>query len=348
MALSPQLLTFLGLGLGTLITFMSSHWLLAWMGLEISTLAMMPLMIQQHHPRAIEATVKYFITQSTGAAILLFASITNAWLTGQWDIHQMTHPFPTTLISLALAIKLGLAPFHFWLPEVLQGQNLTTGLLLSTWQKLAPFIVLLQLHHSNTTLLIGLGLASTILGGWGGLDQTQLRKILAYSSITHMGWIILVLQFNPTLALVSLLVYIGMTVSTFLSFKMTKSTNINSMASSSTTAPIVTALIPIILLSLAGLPPLTGFMIKWMILAELAKQDLAVTAVLAALTSLLSIFYYLRLSYVLSLVMSVNNPLGAVSWRLNTVQHTTLLSFTTTVTLIFLPMTPPFMALTPL
>jgi len=89
---------------------------------------------------------------------------------------------------LALALKVGLAPAHFWLPEVLQGLDLTTGLILSTWQKLAPFALIVQVAPSvNSYLMITLGLASTFIGGWGGLNQTQLRKILAYSSIAHLG-----------------------------------------------------------------------------------------------------------------------------------------------------------------
>lgn len=82
------------------------------MGLEINTLAIIPLIAQLHHPRAVEATTKYFLTQATAAAMLLFASTTNAWLTGQWDIYQMAHPLPVTLITLALALKVGLAPLH--------------------------------------------------------------------------------------------------------------------------------------------------------------------------------------------------------------------------------------------
>lgn len=82
------------------------------MGLEINTLAIIPLIAQHHHPRAVEATTKYFLTQATAAATLLFASITNAWLTGQWDIQQMTHPLATTIIIIALALKIGLAPIH--------------------------------------------------------------------------------------------------------------------------------------------------------------------------------------------------------------------------------------------
>nr|YP_009477943.1 NADH dehydrogenase subunit 2 [Amarsipus carlsbergi]BBD19830.1 NADH dehydrogenase subunit 2 [Amarsipus carlsbergi] len=345
--MNPYILATLlfGLGLGTTITFASSHWLLAWMGLEMNTLAIIPLMAQNHHPRAVEATTKYFLTQATAAAMLLFASTTNAWLTGQWNIDQMTHPLPTTMIILALALKIGLAPVHAWLPEVLQGLDLTTGLILSTWQKLAPFALLLQIHPTNSSLLMGLGLMSTMVGGWGGLNQTQLRKILAYSSIAHLGWMMLVMQFSPSLTLLTLLTYFVMTFSTFLVFKLNKATNINMLATSWTKTPALTALTPLVLLSLGGLPPLTGFMPKWLILQELSKQDLAPMATLAALTALLSLYFYLRLSYAMTLTMSPNNLTGTTPWRLPSIQLTLPLSMSLVATLTLLPLTPAITAM---
>nr|WMN13888.1 NADH dehydrogenase subunit 2 [Psychrolutes paradoxus] len=345
--MNPYILSALlfGLGLGTTITFASSHWLLAWMGLEMNTLAIIPLMAQHHHPRAVEATTKYFLTQATGAAMLLFASTTNAWLTGQWDIQQMAHPLPITLITLALALKVGLAPLHSWLPEVLQGLDLTTGLILSTWQKLAPFALILQIQPANSTLLIALGLTSTLVGGWGGLNQTQLRKILAYSSIAHLGWMVLVVQFSPSLTLITLLTYIIMTFSTFLVFKFNSATNINALATSWAKAPALTSLTPLLLLSLGGLPPLTGFMPKWLILQELTKQDLAATATLAALTALLSLYFYLRLSYAMALTMAPNNIAGTAPWRLLSLQTTLPLAISTTAALLMLPLAPATVAL---
>nr|ATY39019.1 NADH dehydrogenase subunit 2 [Atherinomorus stipes] len=345
--MNPYILAILlfGLGLGTTITFASSHWLLAWMGLEMNTLAIIPLMAQHHHPRAVEATTKYFLTQATAAAMLLFASVTNAWLSGQWDIQQMTHPLPTTIITLALALKIGLAPVHAWLPEVLQGLDLTVGLILSTWQKLAPFALILQINPTNSTILIILGLTSTLIGGWGGLNQTQLRKILAYSSIAHLGWMILVLQFSPSLTLLTLLTYFVMTFSTFLVFKLNKATTINTLATSWTKAPILTSLTPLILLSLGGLPPLTGFMPKWLILQELAKQDLALTATVAALSALLSLYFYLRLSYAMTLTMSPNNLSGTTPWRLSSSQSTLPLAISTATAICLLPLAPAATAL---
>nr|YP_009332776.1 NADH dehydrogenase subunit 2 [Pampus minor]AKE49506.1 NADH dehydrogenase subunit 2 [Pampus minor] len=346
--MSPYTLLILlfSLSLGTIITMTSSHWLLAWMGLEINTLAIIPLMAQNHHPRAVEATTKYFLTQATAAAMLLFASITNAWITGQWEIEQMKHPLTTTIITLALALKIGLAPTHAWLPEVLQGLNFTTGLILSTWQKIAPFILLMQIHSTNPTLMILLGLTSTLVGGWGGLNQTQLRKILAYSSIAHLGWMILVMQFLPSLAFMNLMIYFIMTFSTFLVFKLNKAMNINMLASSWAKTPVLTALTPLVLLSLGGLPPLTGFMPKWLILQELSKQELAMVATIAALTALLSLYFYLRLTYAMTLTMSPNNTTSLTYWRLYSTQHTLPIAISVVATLLLLPITPAMIAIT--
>nr|WNH17370.1 NADH dehydrogenase subunit 2 [Dendrochirus barberi] len=345
--MNPYILTALlfGVGLGTATTFASSHWLLAWMGLEMNTLAIIPLMAQHHHPRAVEAATKYFLVQAAGAAMLLFAGTTNAWLTGQWDIAQASHPLPTTLITIALALKMGLAPLHSWLPDVLQGLDLTTGLILSTWQKLAPFALILQTSNTNTTLLVVLGLLSTLMGGWGGLNQTQLRKILAYSSIAHLGWMVLVMQFSPSLTLIALATYVVMTFSTFIVFKLNQSTNVNMLATSWTKAPAITALVPLLLLSLGGLPPLTGFMPKWLILQELAKQDLAPTATLVAMSALLSLYFYLRLSYAMTLTMSPNNLTGTAPWRLASSQTALPLAISTMAALLLLPLTPAVSAL---
>nr|YP_010956472.1 NADH dehydrogenase subunit 2 [Gephyroberyx darwinii]WMY89565.1 NADH dehydrogenase subunit 2 [Gephyroberyx darwinii] len=335
----------LGLGLGTTITFSSSHWLLAWMGLEINTLAIIPLMAQHHHPRAVEATTKYFLTQATAAAMILFASTTNAWMTGQWDIQQLTHPLSTTAITLALALKLGLAPMHFWLPEVLQGLDLVTGLILSTWQKLAPFALMVQIQSTNQEVLIMLGLTSMLVGGWGGLNQTQLRKLLAYSSIAHLGWMVIVVQFLPSLTLLALFTYFIMTFSTFIVFKLNSSTNINALATSWAKAPALTAIVPLALLSLGGLPPLTGFAPKWLILQELTKQELPLTATLAALSALLSLYFYLRLSYAVSLTILPNHLTGTTPWRLPTTQLTLPLAISTMATISLLPLTPAATAL---
>nr|YP_010950047.1 NADH dehydrogenase subunit 2 [Bathyraja parmifera]WMI35951.1 NADH dehydrogenase subunit 2 [Bathyraja parmifera] len=346
--MNPLVMTLLmlSLGLGTTITFLGSHWLLIWMGLEINTMAIIPLMIHQQHPRAVEATTKYFLTQATASALLLFAGTTNAWMTGQWNMTDLIYPTSATLITLALALKIGLVPMHFWLPEVLQGLNLTTGLILSTWQKLAPFAILLQLYPLlNPNILITMGIASIIVGGWGGLNQTQLRKILAYSSIAHLGWMVTIIHFSPELTLLNLIIYMMMTTSMFLIFNSLNSMKINSMSISMTKSPLLSIMALMILLSLGGLPPLSGFMPKWLILQELTKQDLFIPATIMALATLLSLFFYLRLCYMITLTFSPTPIFSFSSWQTKIVQTNILLVMTTSLSLLLLPLTPTLLML---
>nr|AKM98883.1 NADH dehydrogenase subunit 2 [Squaliobarbus curriculus]AKN22383.1 NADH dehydrogenase subunit 2 [Squaliobarbus curriculus] len=347
--MNPYVLAILlsSLGLGTTLTFASSHWLLAWMGLEINTLAIIPLMAQHHHPRAVEATTKYFLTQATAAAMIMFASTTNAWVTGEWDMNNMSSPIASTMIITALALKIGLAPMHFWMPEVLQGLDLLTGLILSTWQKLAPFALIIQTAQAvDPMLLTALGMTSTLVGGWGGLNQTQLRKILAYSSIAHMGWMIIVLQYAPQLTLLALGTYIFMTSAAFLTLKTSSATKINALSMAWSKNPTLTATTALVLLSLGGLPPLTGFMPKWLILQELAKQNLPITATVMALAALLSLYFYLRLCYAMTLTISPNTTNSTTPWRTQTTQSSLPLALSTTIALGLLPVTPAILMLT--
>nr|QEN17721.1 NADH dehydrogenase subunit 2 [Nothobranchius rungwaensis] len=344
--MSPLILLImvLTLGAGTTITLMSSHWLLAWMGLEINTLAIIPLMMKSSHPRAVEASTKYFLIQATAAATLLFAGSMNAWLTGQWEISQTTHPLPLSLATMALSMKMGLAPLHSWLPDIMQGIDLKIGLALTTWQKLAPFSLLSQANSG--ILMILLGLTSTILGGWGGLNQTQLRKILAYSSIAHFGWMLMTMQLLPPLSWLTLLTYIIMTFSLFNMFMLNKATNINSLSTSWTKTPALAALAPLILLSLGGLPPLTGFLPKWMILQELTKHSFNATATVAALSALLSLYFYLRLSYSMTLTIAPNTSTSTLPWRLRNNAITAPAATSISLTLTLLPILPLVMTLT--
>nr|UDH58224.1 NADH dehydrogenase subunit 2 [Oreichthys crenuchoides] len=347
--MNPYVLAILlsSLGLGTTLTFASSHWVLAWMGLEINTLAIMPLMAQHHHPRAVEATTKYFLTQATAAAMMLFASTTNAWMTGEWDINNLSNTTATTMFMMALALKIGLAPMHFWLPEVLQGLDLLTGLILSTWQKLAPITLIIQTAQNiDTSLLTILGVLSTLIGGWGGLNQTQMRKILAYSSIAHMGWMIIVIQYMPQITLIALGTYIIMTSATFLTMKVLMTTKINTLAMSWSKNPVLVSVTILGLLSLGGLPPLTGFMPKWLILQELTKQDLPMIATVMALAALISLYFYLRLCYAMTLTLSPNTTNSTTPWRTNTTQTHVPLALLTTAALGLLPMTPAIMTIT--
>nr|YP_002860199.1 NADH dehydrogenase subunit 2 [Fejervarya cancrivora]ACD49884.1 NADH dehydrogenase subunit 2 [Fejervarya cancrivora] len=315
--MNPITLTVLisSLALGTTITLSSNHWLLAWIGLEINTLAVIPFLTLTPHPRAIEAATKYFLTQASASALILFSASMSAWKTGEWAITSLSAPFTITL-PLALMMKLGLAPMHFWLPEVIQGVPLMSGLILSTWQKVAPLSLLIQINHLiDLNILIALGLTSALVGGWGGINQTQLRKIMAFSSIGHLGWMIIILKFNPILTIFNFLLYSIMTAAMFLSLISISATKMTDITSAWPKSPLLTTITMFTLLSLAGLPPLTGFAPKLFITLELVKQESILLSAVLMLASLLALFFYIRLTYLIILTIPPNISLSTAYWR---------------------------------
>nr|ABB01129.1 NADH dehydrogenase subunit 2 [Sitta europaea] len=326
--------------MGTTITISSNHWILAWTGLEINTLAILPLISKSHHPRAIEAATKYFLVQATASALVLFSSMTNAWHTGQWDITQLTHPTSCLILTSAIAMKLGLAPFHFWFPEVLQGSPLITGLLLSTAMKFPPITLLYMTSQSlNPTLLTTMAILSTALGGWMGLNQTQTRKILAFSSISHLGWMAIIITYSPKLALLNFYLYTLMTAAAFLTLNSMKVLKLSTLMTSWSKTPTLSAMLLLTLLSLAGLPPLTGFLPKWLIIEELTKQEMAPTATIISLLSLLSLFFYLRLAYCSTITLPPHTTNHMKRWHTNKPVNTSV-AILTTLSIMLLPISP--------
>nr|AEA41039.1 NADH dehydrogenase subunit 2 [Sclerurus albigularis]AFP82401.1 NADH dehydrogenase subunit 2 [Sclerurus albigularis]AFP82402.1 NADH dehydrogenase subunit 2 [Sclerurus albigularis]AFP82403.1 NADH dehydrogenase subunit 2 [Sclerurus albigularis]AFP82404.1 NADH dehydrogenase subunit 2 [Sclerurus albigularis] len=346
--MNPQakLIFTLSLLLGTTITISSNHWAMAWTGLEINTLAILPLIAKSHHPRAIEAATKYFLAQAAASTLLLFSSTTNAWFTGQWDITQLTHPTSCILLTTAISIKLGLVPFHFWFPEVLQGSSLMTGLLLATVMKFPPMTLFLLTSSSlNPILLTTMAIISTALGGWAGLNQTQTRKILAFSSISHLGWMTAIILYNPKLSLMTFYLYCMMTAAIFSTLKTTKILKLSSMMTAWTKIPPLNGALLLALLSLAGLPPLTGFLPKWLIIHELTKQEMTPTATIIALLSLLGLFFYLRLAYCATITLPPNSTNYMKQWQTKkSVTILTTISITVTITL--LPLSPMIFSIT--
>nr|QWC36850.1 NADH dehydrogenase subunit 2 [Pseudopipra pipra separabilis]QWC36851.1 NADH dehydrogenase subunit 2 [Pseudopipra pipra separabilis]QWC36852.1 NADH dehydrogenase subunit 2 [Pseudopipra pipra separabilis]QWC36853.1 NADH dehydrogenase subunit 2 [Pseudopipra pipra separabilis]QWC36854.1 NADH dehydrogenase subunit 2 [Pseudopipra pipra separabilis] len=340
--MNPQakLISTTSLLLGTSITISSNHWMTAWIGLEINTLAILPLISKTHHPRAIEASTKYFLTQATASTLLLFASMINAWFSGQWDITQLTHPMSCMLSTVAISIKLGLVPFHFWFPEVLQGSTMTTCLLLATIMKFPPITLFYLTSPSlNSTLLTSMAIASAALGGWMGLNQTQTRKVLAFSSIAHLGWMTIILNYDPNLTLITFYLYTMTTSAIFLILNTTNTLKLSTVMTTWTKIPPLTTIFMLTLLSLAGLPPLTGFLPKWLIIQELTKQELTATATVISLLSLLGLFFYLRLAYCATITLPPNFTNYMKQWQTNKPTNP-LTTIFTSLSIMLLPLSP--------
>nr|AEO50794.1 NADH dehydrogenase subunit 2 [Gekko monarchus] len=333
-------LLMMNIATSTIITMSSYHWLMAWLGLELNTMSILPIIMKSYHPRATEATTKYFLIQTTAATLILFASTLNAWQTGHWTILQTSAPTATTLITIAIFMKLGLAPTHAWYPEVLQGSTLNTAMIISTWQKLAPLALLYMMNNNlPTNIILMLGLTSALVGGWTGLNQTQTRKIMAYSSIAHMGWLSTMLTLNLNITTMTLFIYIIMTTTMFMMLNMTTTKTLTDLGMMWSQSPPLTTMTMMTLMSLGGLPPLTGFAPKWLILNTLCQTKLMLFTTTLVMASLPSLFFYIRMTYFTMLTTPPSTTNTQQKWRFKT-QLPPILMIISTLSILLLPLLP--------
>nr|AIW63961.1 NADH dehydrogenase subunit 2 [Microcebus murinus] len=333
---------------GTMLTMISSHWLLIWIGLEINMLSIIPILTKNQKPRSTEAATKYFLTQATASMLLMFTIVFNAMHSGQWTTTNIdpNNMIVSLTMIIALTMKLGMTPFHFWVPEVTQGVSLMTGMLLLTWQKLAPISIMMQMFTSiNSIILLLIALMSVLVGGWGGLNQTQLRKILAYSSIAHMGWMMAILTFCPSLTMLNLLIYLMLTIIMFTMLSMNTNTTTLTLSNLWNKSPTITMMILISLLSLGGLPPLTGFLPKWVIIQELTKNNNIAMATVMAIMALLNLYFYMRLIYSTSLTLFPTPNNIKMKWQFQPKKRSLFLSPLIILSTLTLPLSPVFSTL---
>nr|AKE35581.1 NADH dehydrogenase subunit 2 [Uropsilus sp. 5 FT-2015] len=329
--------------MGTMIVMTSSHWLMIWIGFEMNMLAIIPILMKNFNPRSMEAATKYFLTQATASMLLMLAIIVNLMYSGQWSTIKTSNSITSMMMTSAMIMKLGMAPFHFWVPEVTQGISLTSGMIMLTWQKLAPLSILMQMAHTlNTNMMLTTAILSIAIGGWGGLNQTQLRKIMAYSSIAHMGWMAAVLTYNPSMTMLNLLLYIMMTLTTFMLLQYNSTTTTLSLSMLWNKMPLMSILILVTMLSLGGLPPLSGFMPKWMIINELTKNYSIMLPTLMAIMALLNLYFYMRLTYSTSLTLFPTANNMKMKWQFENPKKTPFLPSLTVLSTMLLPMTPMF------
>nr|AAL90498.1 NADH dehydrogenase subunit 2 [Calumma hilleniusi] len=340
MNLLTQLMVTLNLILGTIITASSHHWLMAWTGLELNMLSMLVIIVKPKNPRAAEAAIKYFLIQTIASTLMLFSSTINTIQTGHWDMSQMTDKYACTVLLLAMTMKIGAAPIYFWLPEVMQGTTTMTALIIASWQKIAPITILFMTHNNMPPkIMMTIGIMSTIIGGWGSINQTQLRKLMAYSSITNLGWTMIIFTTSPHTAALNIIIYMIMLIPSFMLIKNMSMKTLRDSTTTWTTSPMANTLLTLMLLSLSGLPPLTGFTPKLLILNELILQNLTPTAAMMAMASLISLFFYVRTTYVTTMTTPPILSPTTMKWRLNQPQQK-LMSLFIPLSLMALPLMP--------
>lgn len=315
-------LLFFTIVFGTAIVVTSRKWFIIWIGLETSTLAIIPLLCSKFSPRKVEATIKYFLIQAMRAAILLKGALIQAWLTGSWSVLEPANAVTSISIATALAFKIGLAPCHFWLPDVLQGLPFSRGLIIATWQKIAPLILLFSIKELVfIKLVFTIRIASVLVGGWGGLKQTQTRKILAFSSIGKMGWIAITSVYSYKAAVAMLLIYLVIKTTIFLVFNFSKALTLGHLNATSQLSPSRMIITILTILSLGGLPPLTGFILKFFSLHSLISKGFILPSAFLIIGALLRLFFYLRISFNTRLILFPHHVITLSSWRRGTPHH---------------------------
>nr|YP_009630587.1 NADH dehydrogenase subunit 2 [Diamphipnoa annulata]QBR55094.1 NADH dehydrogenase subunit 2 [Diamphipnoa annulata] len=281
---------------GTIIAVSANSWFGAWMGLEINLLSFIPLMTNTKNMLSTEASLKYFLTQAIASATLLTAVIIASLMYQNSENLFMANDFLVMIISSTLLLKMGAAPFHFWFPGVMEGLNWLNGLMLMTWQKIAP--MMLMSYNLNMNLFTAMIIILCIMvGSLGGFNQTSLRKILAYSSINHLGWMIAALMIGENLWILYFSTY------TFLSFAMVymfnnmKLFHVKQIFSLNYINPVNKFAMFITLLSLGGLPPFLGFLPKWMIIQTMVQMGHLTLITLMVTSTLITLFYYVRTAF---------------------------------------------------
>nr|QBF00315.1 NADH dehydrogenase subunit 2 [Stegana sp. 1648 JL-2019] len=290
---SSKILFVIIMMVGSLITVTSNSWLGAWMGLEINLLSFIPLMSDNKNLMSTEASLKYFLIQALASTVLLFAIIL-VMMKNNIN-YEMNYSYISLIILSALLLKSGAAPFHFWFPNIMEGLSWMNCLLLMTWQKIAP---LMLISHVNIKLLLFSSIIlSVIIGSLGGLNQSSLRKLMAFSSINHLGWMLMALNTNESIWIIYFLMY------SFLSFTLTfmfnnfKIFHFNQMFSLFFNSKILKFIYLMNFLSLGGLPPFLGFLPKWLVIQQLSLDNQYFMLIILVMSTLITLFFYLRICY---------------------------------------------------
>nr|YP_010835738.1 NADH dehydrogenase subunit 2 [Themus foveicollis]WFS86421.1 NADH dehydrogenase subunit 2 [Themus foveicollis] len=300
-----KLLFFNLLMLGTLISISASSWLGMWLGLEINLLAIIPLMYTKSNITSSEASVKYFIVQTIASSIIIMNIVMimiNYNITSNMNIMNLNF----IMMNSAFLIKIGMAPFHFWFPEIIHGLSWFNSLIVLTWQKIAP-MVLFMFNSTNSTFLIFIIITSAILSSVSSLNLINLKKILAFSSINHMSWMMSMMIFSKTVWMLYFLIYSFSTIILILFLNKMKIMFINQLSFLNNKKEMIMFFM-LSFVSFMGLPPTIGFISKWLTIQVLIWEKwLFLTVILMILTTFMIFIYFQLMIYSILFNSNKNN-----------------------------------------
>nr|AQP29197.1 NADH dehydrogenase subunit 2 [Cyrilliotermes angulariceps] len=320
---STKILLLITLVGGMLVSVSSNSWLGAWMGLEINLMSFIPLMSNVKNLYNTEASLKYFIVQVLASATLLFMVVMKTMTEDLFTFES--NSYTPMIICTPLLLKSGAAPLHWWFPGVMEGLSWENCALLMTVQKAAPLMLMSYLIEINAFTL-SIILMSTIVGSIGGLNQTSMRKILTYSSINHTGWMLIALTTSENLWLVYFTAYSMLALTVVSAIKLSEVSFINQAMTTNKEATLMKFMMFTSLLSLGGLPPFLGFLPKWIVLQAMIANNMAPLATIVVMTSLITLYYYLKISYSSFMILNTEPK-----WNLKSHKNKTTKNITATV-----------------
>nr|AAG00751.1 NADH dehydrogenase subunit 2 [Agama atra] len=301
----------------TSLAIVSNHWVLAWAGLELSMMITLLLLQKPKTPRSNEATIKYFITQTIASTMMLAAAMINFIYNGTWNITQLDNKLSTTMAIISLALKMGAAPVHFWLPEVLQGSPLPAAIIITTWQKIAPTVLMFMIwKNGHYWTLMMISLLSIFVGGFGAINQPQMRKMVAFSSINSTGWTLMMMILDTYLALLNVLLYINLISVILYMMEKIPAKTLQNWTMTHLQAQTMGLLVGLTTLATSGLPPTSGWAPKMASLDRMLDQyELTTMATLLSLMTLITLLFYIRLSYISAMTSSPSTSNVQTKWR---------------------------------
>nr|QIZ12668.1 NADH dehydrogenase subunit 2 [Acanthopleura echinata] len=287
----------------SIFSLCSAHWFGAWLGLEMNLMSFIPIMVQKGSMEEVESAIKYFLTQAVASGLLLLAASVMFWSEGSWDMVGNSF-LSKNIILMTLLLKMGVAPFHFWLPSVAAGLSWMCNMLLMTWQKVAPLFLICFFFFISFPQVLLLVLMSSFFGGVGGINQTSIRSLLAYSSILHNGWMLAASLISTEVVLVYFLLYSFILISVLFLFLTEEIKNNMQFFSIFLWKDFSRSYLSLMILSLGGMPPLLGFFSKWLVVSKLVLSQFVLIPFILILGAMISLYYYLVLSF--SVILSHN------------------------------------------
>ena len=317
--------------LGMFFMVSSNDLILFYLGLELQSLSLYILAsIDRDNLRSSEAGIKYFVLSALSSGLLLYGCSLLYGFTGSTNFQVISNNvgdfnvgtiFAMIFILVGLAFKVSAVPFHMWTPDVYEGSPTSVTSFFAIVPKIAGIAVFIRFMYSPFQnildqwqyILVFISIASMILGAVAAINQKNIKRLIAYSSISHMGYAIAGIAtgtengFKSTM--IYILIYSAMNIGFFaFVFLMKRSgkyiDDINELSGISKNHPLAALSLLIVLFSLAGIPPLAGFFAKFYIFMSVIESGMYTLAIIGLITTVVSAFYYIRIVK----VMYFDNP----------------------------------------